>query len=232
MSNTAEQNAENRYYEKARRAAAVAEDNPWMAWIAWVLLIGLTTGLVTLGIITVKPYYLVMSSLGGSIEWTFQIPLIGGAIEGFATSCAYIAALLLWIPVHILKCLWIVIGLDAKAQKSAIRQSAAIRDAATFDRLDGQGRRATKRMSRSPFFFVKWAGLMAIGAYVFDAIVGLKAYPVWDSMGKFTMWAKSFNPIWIHSDHAINLLISLFAFEVLLILVIVVAQWVWHRKQD
>ena len=219
---------------KNTRAAREVEDSWILQAILWVLFIGLLYGLLTIALINIKPYTMLLSSAGMQTKWVSEIPLFGALLERLSVGAATIGAVLIWAPVQILECLWILIAMDAKAQKNAIRSSIALtQDLEPHqDSKSPETRRAVKRISKVPFFFMKWAAALSLAAYTFDLIVGLKAYPVWESWEKFGFWMKSMNPIWINGDNARDLAIMLFSFEAMLLLVIVVGQWLFFRKDE
>ena len=219
---------------KNSRAAREIEDNWIMQVLLWVLFIGLLTGLFTIALINIKPYAMLLSSAGMNTKWVFELPLIGPLFERLSVGAATIGAVLIWAPVQILECLWILISMDAKAQKNAIRSSVALtQDLESHqDSKSPETRRAVKRISKVPFFFMKWAALLSLAAYTFDLIVGLKAYPIWKSWNEFGFWLKSMNPVWIDGDNARDLIIMLFSFEAMLLLVIIVGQWLFYRKEE
>ena len=219
---------------KNSRAAREIEDNWIMQVLLWVLFIGLLTGLFTIALINIKPYAMLLSSAGVNTKWVFELPLIGPLFERLSVGAATIGAVLIWAPVQILECLWILISMDAKAQKNAIRSSIALtQDLESHqDSKSSETRRAVKRISKVPFFFMKWAALLSLAAYTFDLIVGLKAYPIWKSWNEFGFWLKSMNPVWIDGDNARDLIIMLFSFEAMLLLVIIVGQWLFYRKEE
>jgi hypothetical protein len=224
----------NRFKSKTVRAAREMEDNWVLKSAIWVLFLGLLTGLFTIALINIKPYAMLLASAGGQASWVFEIPILGTLLERVSVGAATIGAVLIWAPVQILECLWLLIALDAKAQKAAIRESIALTsDLGTHRDSDHKSTRAAvKRISRIPFFFTKWAALLALGAYTFDLIVGLQAYPVWKDWQAFGFWLKSMNPIWLNINNARDLGIMLFSFEVMLVLTIVVGQWLFYRNGE
>ena len=143
----------------------------------------------------------------------------------------YVGAVLIWVPVQILECLWLIIGLETTAQKNAIDLSNQLTDTDTTTKKNRRSRRASKQLAGIPFFFVRWASLMALAAYAFDLVVGLRTYPLWKDWTTFMLWAKSLNPMWINSQNAIDLVVMLFSFEAILILTIVVGQWLFTRNR-
>lgn len=219
---------------KNTRAAREVDDNWILQTVLWVLFIGLLFGLVTIAIINIKPYVMLLASAGGQASWVFAIPFVGPLLERLSVGAATIGSILIWAPVQILECLWLLIALDAKSQKAAIRASIALNDELGEHRhsRSKDTRAAVKRISRIPFFFTKWAALLALGAYTFDLVVGLQAYPVWKDWTAFGFWLKSMNPIWLNVDNARDLVIMLFSFEIMLVLTIVVGQWIFYRKSE
>ena len=216
------------------RAVRDVEDNWILKSVLWILFLGLLTGLITIALINIKPYALLLASVSTQTAWVFAIPLIGPLLECLSVGAATIGAILIWAPVQILECLWILIALDAKAQKAAIRESIALTEELDThrDNANPDTRRAVKRVSRIPFFFIKWAALLALAAYTFDLIVGLKTYPIWKDWQTFGFWLKSMNPIWLNLDNARDLGIMLFSFEAMLILVVIVGQWLFYRETE
>ena len=216
------------------RAVRDVEDNWILKSVLWILFLGLLTGLITIAIINIKPYALLIASVSTQTAWVFAIPLLGPLLENLSVGASTIGAILIWAPVQILECLWILIALDAKAQKAALRESIALTEelAPHRDDRNSDTRRAVKRVSRIPFFFIKWAAVLALAAYTFDLIVGLKTYPIWKDWQTFGFWLKSMNPIWLNGDNARDLGIMLFSFEAMLILVVIVGQWLFYRETE
>ena len=210
------------------------EDNWILKSVLWILFLGLLTGLITIAIINIKPYAILLASVGTQTAWVFAIPLLGPLLKNLSVGASTIGAILIWAPVQILECLWILIALDAKAQKAAIRESIALTEELEphRDNSNPDTRRAVKRVSRIPFFFIKWAAVLALAAYTFDLIVGLKTYPIWKDWQTFGFWLKSMNPIWLNFDNARDLGIMLFSFEAMLILVVIVGQWLFYRETE
>jgi len=187
------------------------------------------TGLLTVALINLKPYTLLMA--GVDVNWTTEIPLIGPMISNLSKGAAYIGAILIWAPVQILECLWLLIALDAQAQKNAIALSQQLTSDSGIPK-NARARKASKQLSNIPFFFIRWASLLALAAYTFDLAIGLKTYPLWKDWTTFSLWAKTLNPVWINTQNAIDLGIMLFSFEAVLVLVIVVAQWLFTRRGE
>ena len=215
------------------RATEAYEDSRVIQILAWVLFVGLLAGLITIAIINIKPYTIVISSVSANVAWIFGIPLIGGVLQAVSGGFDLITAVLIWAPIQILQCLWLIIAIDAKAQKAALRQSAALENSIPEDQRKGRySRRQSRRIAGIPFFFIKWSAMLALAAYTFDLIVGLQTYPVWASWEAFGFWAKSFNPIWINSNNLRDLAVMMFSFEAILVPFLVVTQWLTARNEE
>ncbi len=213
------------------RAVDAYQDSLFIRITSWMLFIGLFAALITVAIINIKPYTIVMASATANAAWIHGIPLIGPIFKSLSIGVEYIAAILVWVPIQILECLWLVIALDAKAQKAALRQSASLSTDLQEARRGGpESRAAARRISRIPFFFTKWAAILSLGAYTFDVVVGLQAYPVWKDWNAFVSWSKSMNTMWINFSNLQDLVIMLFSFEAVLVLTLTVWQWVGFRK--
>ena len=211
-----------------------AADNRMIKSVLWILFLGLLTGLITIAIINIKPYAILLASVGSQTAWVLGIPLLGPLLKNLSVGASTIGAILVWAPVQILECLWILIAFDAKAQKAAIRESIALNEELEpyQDDRNADTRRAVKRVRRIPFFFIKWSAALALAAYTFDLIVGLKTYPIWKDWQTFGFWLKSMNPIWLNLDNARDLGIMLFSFEAMLILVVIVGQWLFYQDAE
>ena len=216
-------------FNKANAVEAY-EDSRFIQVVSWMLFVGLFAALITVAIVNIKPYTVVLASATANAAWIHNIPLIGPVFKSLSIGVEYIAAVLVWVPVQILECLWLVIALDAKAQKAALRQAASLSDDVSAAKRGGrEARAAARRISRIPFFFIKWAALLSLGAYTFDLVVGLRAYPVWKDWDTFMMWAKTMNGIWINFGNLQDLVVMLFSFEAVLVLVLIVYQWISLR---
>ena len=214
-----------------RKTQELYEDNLIIQTLLWMLFIGLFTGLITIALVNLKPYTLLMGGLSTQTRWVFELPLFGPIIERLSIGAAYLGAILVWVPVQILECLWLIIGLDAQAQRNAINLSQQLTNEALSDRRNRRAHRASKKLSAIPFFFVRWSALLALAAYTFDLIVGLKTYPLWKDWNTFLLWSKSLNPMWINTQNAIDLGVMLFSFEAILVLTIIVGQWLFTRNR-
>ena len=213
-------------------AVEAYEDSRIIQVISWILFTALFAALITIAIVNIKPYTVVAASVTANSTWIYSLPLIGWMFKGMSVGVEHILAILIWVPVQILECLWLIIALDAKAQKAALRQATALSRDVNASRNGGkESRAAARRISKIPFFFIKWAAMLALGAYAFDLVVGLRAYPVWADWDNFLMWTKSMDPMWVNLQNLQDLVMMLFSFEAVLVLFLVVGQWVMMRSE-
>lgn len=222
------------FNRNARTRATEAYEDSWMIRsIAWLLFIGLLTALITIAIINIKPYTLILASVSANASWIFNIPLIGGLLKAVSSGFDLITSVLIWAPIQIFQVIWLIIMIDAKAQKNALRQSVEIEASIPEDQRKGRySRKHARRVAGIPFFFIRWAAGLALAGYSFDLVVGMQMYPVWASWEAFGFWAKSLNPIWINSGNLRDLLVMLFSFEAVLVPFLVVSQWVKTHKGE
>lgn len=213
------------------RATDAYEDSKFLRIISWTLFTGLCAALITVAIVNIKPYVIIMAGASANATWIYEFPIVGPILKSLSVGVSLIAAFLVWAVVQILQTLWLLIALDAKAQKAALRQAASLsREMSEFKKDGNEARTIAKKIARIPFFFTKWSALLALGAYSFDAVVGMSAYPVWKDWDTFMMWSKSMSPLWINFDNLRDLVIMLFSFEAVLILTIICWQWISLRK--
>ena len=213
------------------RATDAYEDSKFIRVTSWILFTGLVAALITVAIVNIKPYVVIMAAASANAVWIYDVPLVGPILKSLSVGVSLIVAFLVWAVVQILQTLWLLIALDAKAQKAALRQAASLsREMNEFKKDGNEARAIAKKIARIPFFFTKWSALLALGAYTFDAIIGMSTYPVWKDWDTFMMWARSMNPIWINFDNLRDLVIMLFSFEAVLILTIICWQWISLRK--
>lgn len=77
---------------------------------------------------------------------------------------------------------------------------------------------------------IKWSVFMALAAYTFDLVVGLRVYPAFADWNTFDLWLKSFNPMWINQGNALDLGIMMFSFELLFVMVVLSWDWIQSNK--
>lgn len=198
--------------------------NPFMAIFVISLLIGCLAALATVALFNIQPYVSLMDWASTEIDWVMEISWLSWLVSRLDIGIQYIGATFIWFVVQAFQCIWILVGLDVVANVNAAKKAIQIK-------TDTHGYGDSEKLAQIPFFFVKWAKLLAIGAYAFDLVIGLRQYPIWASWQVFLMWVKSLNPIWINAGNIVNLLLMLFCFEGVLALVIVVWQWLTTRNE-
>lgn len=215
------------------KAATETYEEHWLFRVfAWVLLTALFSALCYIAWINIAPYQMLVRTMDSGNQWLENMPLIGLIAKAWGAVVLSITGVLLWALVQSLQCLWILIGLDRKALNGAIYEARKTNHSGDDGRNSDRRVRNIQRKARAiPFFFIRWGALLSLGAYVFDLIIGLTLYPPASSFDRFTFALST--GMWKFIDFANlwKLLVMLFAFEFVLVLFIVVAQWIWSRNQ-
>jgi hypothetical protein len=198
--------------------------NPVWGLFAITLLLGVLAALLSVAVVNIKPYVYLTGLVSDQAQWVMEIGWLSNIISRIDIGFKFLAATLIWAVVQAMQTIWILVGMDVVAQTTAMKQSAAIKADLAANGADNDS------LAQIPFFFVKWAKLLAFAGYAFDLVIGYHEYPIWASFSAFMMWLKTFNSIWINGGNVINLTSMIFAFEVVLILAIVLVQWVFKRQ--
>lgn len=219
----------NRVRYWSRRSRETYEESWFVRLFSWLLVSALFAALCYVAWINIAPYVELMRRMSGPKNWIEYIPVLGWIVGAWGAAVSTIVGVLIWVLVQSLQCLWILIGLDKRALRGAITQSEAGRFYLP-EHADARSRRLERKARRIPYFFIRWGGLLSLGAYVFDLIVGLSLYPPAKSLDKF--WFALSVGQWsaIDQDNLIKLLMMLFAFEFVLLLFLVVVQWIRTRE--
>ncbi len=201
--------------------------------IIWVSMAGLLVALLKLASMNVAPYIWFIKNFGQETNqmWLDYVPVFGAIHKGFVSTIQGIAGVLLWGLVQVLQTLWILVGLDRKAHSNALKEARAAR-VSNPDQQSSYERKMTRRAQSIPFFFVKWSGILALGAYAFDGVLGLSIFPPAANFQTFLFALGSGMTSQIDGQNVLSLLVMMFSFEVLLIPSVVVFQWYWHRQQE
>jgi hypothetical protein len=197
--------------------------NPVWGLFALTLLLGVLAALLSVAVVNIKPYVYLTGLVSDQAQWVMEIGWLSDILSRIDIGFKFVAATLIWAVVQAMQTIWILVGMDVVAQTTAMKESAAIKADLAANGADNDS------LAQIPFFFVKWAKLLAIAAYAFDLVIGYHEYPIWASFSAFVMWIRSLNPIWINGGNILSLFSMLFAFEAVLIMAIVIVQWVFKR---
>lgn len=205
------------------------ENDWWFRFFAWSLITGLFAALCYVAWVNIAPYVLLVKRTGVGDNWLEGLPLIGALVHVWANSVVTFIAVLIWVLVQSLQCLWLLIGLDKQALQGAVAKAHSQRFHIP-NHADSTAREMERKARRIPYFFIRWGALLSLGAYAFDLIVGISLYPPAESFDEFIFalsvgqWsAIDFPNVW-------KLLMMLFAFEFVLVLFLVVLQWIRTRQ--
>jgi hypothetical protein len=216
---------------RAGREARDAMDNPLFSFVAWILAIGLFVALVRVAITNIEPYYSLFQGASDDAPWVKNLPLLGGFLVAWNTTISAIGAILVWAVVQIFQVLWILIALDRKAKRGALKDARRNgMDANSFS--DRRARKVAKGLNGIPFFFIRWSALLALAAYAFDFTIGIHKYPPARNLQVFFVAIASGITSRIDWGNFWKLLIMMFSFEALLIPFVIVVFWIRARHAD
>ncbi|WP_059002737.1 hypothetical protein [Leptolyngbya sp. NIES-2104] len=219
------------FAHRAGREARDAMDNPLFGFIAWLLAIGLGVALVRVAITNIEPYYSLFQGASNDSPWVKNLPVLGWFITQWNTAISAIGAILVWAVVQIFQVLWILIALDRKAKRGALKDARRNGvDANAFG--DRRSRKVAKGLNGIPFFFIRWSALLALAAYAFDFVIGIHKYPPARSLQIFFVAISSGITSRIDWGNLWKLLIMMFSFEALLIPFVIVVFWIRARQAD
>lgn len=204
-------------------------DSPVIAWIAWMLAIGLLVALIRVAVTNITPYYELFRGTPQDAPWLLAVPLLGLILSAWNDIVSALGGTLIWGVIQIFQVLWILIALDRKAQLAALKQARETEiDPRQF--RDRRHRRVARGVNRIPFFFIRWSAMLALTAYAFDFCLGISKYPPAKNLQVFfvAMMAGAVNRIdWVNFW---KLVLMLFSFEALLVPFLIVVFWIRARR--
>ena len=216
---------------RAGREALDAMDTPIFGVIAWVLAIGLGVALIRVAITNIEPYYSLFQGASDEAPWVKNLPVLGWVLVTWSNVIASVGAILVWGVVQIFQVLWILILLDRKAKRGALKD--ARKNGVNPNEFgDRRSRRIAKGMNGIPFFFIRWSALLALAAYAFDFAIGIHKYPPARNLRVFFVAVASGITSRIDWGNLTKLLTMMFSFELLLIPFVIVVFWIRARQFD
>lgn len=217
---------------RTQRYTNTIKSNWLLSGVAWILFVGLLTALCYVAWVNIAPYVAIASTFNSIQNWVLKLPLLGTLVNRWGDFINVLVGVLIWAVVQILQCMWLLIRLDRRAMSGALNQTSLSRYTLKDVMEDDAETKQIKQQARKiPIFFIRYSGYLALGAYVFDAIVGVSLYPPAKSLGAFLGAVAIGNWNAIDSSNFIRLSIMLFAFEFVLVMVLIAGQWATARSQ-
>jgi hypothetical protein len=157
--------------------------------------------------------------------------VLGWVVTQWNTVISAVGAILVWAVTQIFQVLWILIALDRKAKRGALKDARRNGiDPSSFS--DRRSRKVAKGMNGIPFFFIRWSALLALAAYAFDFTVGVREYPPARNLQVFFVAIASGITSRIDWGNFWKILIMMFSFEALLVPFVIVVLWIRARQAD
>jgi hypothetical protein len=181
--------------------------------------------LVKLIFTNVEPF---VSLVGGEMPTASNIPIVGWVWDLLNVFYTAMGAFIAWGFINTCEVMWIFIALDRKAHRAAIRQ--AQEEQAAHDANDGNDTAYTRRLKRKglriPFFFIEWSPVIALAALTVDTIVNWQKYPVIVSWSKFWGGLLIGRVMGVDWGNLKSIAWNLTSLEILVVLLIICAQWI------
>jgi hypothetical protein len=217
---------------KTRFSQAFSDgENPIMFLVAvtiFTILIALALKVIA---VNLMPYLIVT---GAPAFKPSNTPIVGWAMDLLTLLYVATGAVILWFLINLAQVVWILIALDRRAHRTAVRESQRESDRqGTEYESDGQIRKLKRRATRVPFFFIAASGWIALAAFVAEFAINLKAYPPIRSWNAFVAGLSIGDVSAIDFNKVMAILWGCFSTELVVIALIIVGQWIWsHRNAD
>ena len=200
----------------ADRGREVYEESWVMRLASWVMVSGLIAAMAYVSWLNIAPYVALVTTLGvGTPNWLTDLPLLGWIVTAWSAAIVTVVGVMVWALVQ--------------ALQGAVQQSQSGRFLIS-GQADPAARSIARKARKIPYFFIRWGALLSLGAYAFDLVVALSLYPPAASLNSFLFALSSGMWSGIDMGNLAKLLVMLFAFEVVLILLIIALQWVRARQ--
>lgn len=219
------------YAHRVGRETRDAIDSPLFGFVAWILAIGLGVALIRVAITNIEPYYSLFANAGSEAPWVKNLPVLGWLLTTWNSVIASVGAIFVWAVVQIFQVLWILILLDRKAKRGALKD-ARKNGIDPNEFRDRRSRQIARGMNGIPFFFIRWSALLALAAYAFDFAIGIHKYPPARNLQVFFVALASGITSRIDWGNFTKLLTMMFSFELLLIPFVIVVFWIRARQFD
>jgi hypothetical protein len=206
----------------------VKEGGPvgFFAIVVLAVLIGVFCKVIA---INVTPYLIVF---GDQIPAASGIPIIGWAYDVLNLLMTASAAMLAWFTLNTAQCLWILLGFDSDMHRSVLASMTAEKK---FQDLEGGTNSASIRQMRRkalklPAFIFIYSGWIALGAYVAEALINFRAYPMVNDPGKFfTILAMGRMEVF-NTENIIKFIWGMASTEVFVIAIVLAMIWAKSKR--
>ncbi|MBN8563557.1 MAG: hypothetical protein J0L70_23745 [Leptolyngbya sp. UWPOB_LEPTO1] len=226
MTDTA--NKQNNHYKPNWKDRVADNDNPFMMIAAIVIFAILAALALKLIQVNLMPY---MKVLGLPEFKPSNTPIVGWAMDLLHLLYFATGAVILWFLVNLAQVIWILIALDRRAHRTAVREARKELDRqGSQHESDGQIRKLKRRATRVPFFFIAASGWIALAAFVAEFLINLKAYPPIRSWNAFIAGLTIGDLSPINFNQVAAILWGCFSTELVIIALIIVGQWIWSHK--
>jgi hypothetical protein len=183
--------------------------------------------------VNIGPYVLFIQGLSDGQNWLELLPGIGAIVRWANTSVSVLVGCLLWALIQTGQILWVLIMLDRKATRNALKAQTSSAELYDASGKDFVVKRIAKRTGRVPLLFIRWSHTLALFAYAVDGVLGLSLFPPAKSMQSLLLSLTIGAGQGIYWENITSLLVMMFAFEPLFFVSVIVFQWIsTHRSEQ
>ena len=212
-----------------RSAYADVKDDGIFGLVALFILmifIGLFCKVVS---INVMPYAIVF---GDKLPTASGIPVIGWAWDVLNIAYLAMGSFVAWLIINMGQCLWIFITLDRQVHRQVVSEmSAEHRLQGMEGRSDSADiRKMRKKGIRLPAAILTYSGWIALGCFVAEGIINIKAYPPVNDFSKFFVSIQLGRFEVFNVENISKFLWSMFSTEIFVVIILIIFMWIKARK--
>ena len=196
------------------------------AFTLLIIFIGLFCKVVS---INVLPYAIVF---GDVIPKPSGIPIIGWGWDVLNIAYLAMGSFVAWLIINMGQCLWIFITLDRQVHRQVVSEmSAEHRIQGMEGRSDSSDiRKMRKKGIRLPAAILTYSGWIALGCFIAEGIINLKAYPPVNDFGKFFVSIQLGKFEIFNVENISKFMWSMFSTEIFVVIILIILMWINARK--
>ena len=196
------------------------------AFTLLIIFIGLFCKVVS---INVLPYAIVF---GDVIPKPSGIPIIGWGWDVLNIAYLAMGSFVAWLIINMGQCLWIFITLDRQVHRQVVSEmSAEHRIQGMEGRSDSSDiRKMRKKGIRLPAAILTYSGWIALGCFIAEGIINIKAYPPVNDFGKFFVSIQLGKFEIFNVENISKFMWSMFSTEIFVVIILIILMWINARK--
>ena len=229
MTNPNWNGVKNNASRRVRSAYEDVKDDGFFGFVAFLILvifIGLFCKVVS---INVMPYAIVF---GDVLPKPSGIPIIGWGWDVLNIAYLAMGSFVAWLIINMGQCLWIFITLDRQVHRQVVSEMSAEHKLQGIEgRSDSSDiRKMRKKGIRLPAAILTYSGWIALGCFIAEGIINIKAYPPVNDFGKFFVSIQLGRFEVFNVENIAKFLWSMFSTEIFVVIILIILMWINARK--